>query len=691
MFWDTLLRLLFLLLVATGGVPFCLYLVARIERGVREGISVGSRWLLLILFWCALNISLGLVVGALQQYRAMAVFLGELALLVPGAWLLWRARLLNWQVWEKRLFAVQPELGTAEKLILSLLLGLTIWQVWIIVSQPMTDYDSLMYHLPNIAQWHSTGELNTLDQFRFTNSRFPFGWEVLAGLFGFPFESDIAVGLPGLLAWALWGIAIVVAGVHLGARRISALSAAALVMVMPLVLENLHTLHVEVVFAALFTAGLCMALLYARLRSPVFLYLELLVCGLLLGTKTSGFVYAVLLMAIAFLLRFVMAPKGSPDHERSPNMLWVGLLCLLLGIFIGAFWYVKNWLLVGNPLGYLQVNLMGVQFFPGNKTLADYARTSLSSILDVTSRADWKIVLDQWWQQFSYPLLAFLISVVALPVMVLWRRAALSRADCVRLLIGAGLTALTAFLYVRTPFTGDTLSGGHNWTVTPWIGQALRFGLPFVSMLAILAAQSISLTGMQPWLLSGVTALAVGATLYSLDSLYALVLGALCFALWLLYGFLRHRLAGVAGRPALGLVLLLAALVLLSVSFSRIREIRERARVDQFNGLTEFVDNRLDANAAIGYMFNQKSYLLYGSDLMGQLVYVDPRQQSSPETLRQELADRSLSLLAVGPVPEYWRSSPQNVIFDWFEDRSSYEPIFGGDILAETVIFRVLP
>src|SRR5262249_15127675 len=71
------------------------------------------------------------------------------------------------------------------------------------------------------------------------------------------------------------------------------------------------------------------------------------------------------------------------------------------------------------------------------------------------------------------------------------------------------LLIVTAALYCVTPFGGD--NGNRGFHVTPWIAQGLRFGLPFVGMLAVaagLGATRLSIRqGVFPSIVGGAIAL----------------------------------------------------------------------------------------------------------------------------------------------------------------------------------------
>ena len=355
---------------------------------------------------------------------------------------------------------------------------------------------------------------------------------------------------------------------------------------------------------------------------------------------------------------------------------------------IGSFWYVKNWLSVGNPLGYLEISLGSWLIYTGNRTLVDYNRTTLWSIFDVTNRADWQVLRNQLWKQYAYPLVVFLGSAVVLPV-GLWRQKwRLPPGGYTQLIVLLSVTALSGLLYLRTPFTGDTLVGTNEWQVTGWIGQAMRFAFPFITMLTILAAQSIQYLDVPAWIIEILGALLIGATIILNGVLAPLLLGLLIFVVWQLFARFEAMAARLTNRPPLRLALLVVGLTAAAFLFQEIDKRREAARGEMFNEITLFVDHELDANSRLAYMFNLTSYPLYGSDLKGDIIFLDGVQMERLETLQAQLAEESISLLAVGPIRLRDRGLPQA---NWFDDESLFQPVFGREVLSETVIFRVQP
>src|SRR5437773_10167497 len=108
-----------------------------------------------------------------------------------------------------------------------------------------------------MARWHQTHALVTpepIDASRFALQigRYPFAWELLCTLFLMPFHEDFLVALPNLIAWLIFGLAAYLVAVELGARRIHALTAAFLLLAMPMARGNVDTMHVDLSLEAYF-------------------------------------------------------------------------------------------------------------------------------------------------------------------------------------------------------------------------------------------------------------------------------------------------------------------------------------------------------------------------------------------------------------------------------------------------------
>src|SRR5439155_59092 len=129
--------------------------------------------------------------------------------------------------------------------------------------------------------------------------RYPFPGELLCTLFLMPFHEDFLVALPNLIAWLIFGLATYLVAVELGARRIHALTAAFLLLAMPMARKHVDTMHVDLPLAAFFMASLYFAFACETTRSRATGALCLSAAGMVAGIKMSGLLYAALPLASA--------------------------------------------------------------------------------------------------------------------------------------------------------------------------------------------------------------------------------------------------------------------------------------------------------------------------------------------------------------------------------------------------------
>jgi hypothetical protein len=117
-----------------------------------------------------------------------------------------------------------------------------------------------------------------------------------------------------------------------------------------------------------------------RPRWPL-LALAGLAAGFALGTKQVGIVSAGVLVALAaaHLLRAALAKRLSWSSACGGLLLFAG--CTVL---VGGYWYVRNWIDVGNPVWPGDVHVLGVHIFEGPRRLRE--------VLTPPPRGD-----EAWW------------------------------------------------------------------------------------------------------------------------------------------------------------------------------------------------------------------------------------------------------------------------------------------------------
>lgn len=660
-----LLGALVLALILFAPLPLCVaFAGAHLEP---RGTARSHYALVVAVAWVSVQLCLALALGMLGRLMLFHVVVAECVLLVAGAGAVVRSR--------HRLAplarAWRPWLGTELLLVIGLAaVGARL--VYSVLTTPVRDGDSLFYHLPAVANWYRTAGLGMLG-WRDVDY-YPYHWELLALLFVLPFGSDLAIGLVQLLAWLLLGLAVYCTATLLGARPLHALVAAFLMMLQPLVLRHVRgTLQVDLAFAAAFMTTVYFVLAHAA-RS-LHWSLIAVAAAWLAGVKTSGAPYLVVILFILALARMAAAwPESSRrwlDPQRPP--VAVILLSLTMASMNAGFWYVRNLVTAGNPLGLVAVKGFGLTIFDGPMDPASLHRSTLAAVFDPLAGGDWAILLTQLVVNLGAPFIVLVAGATLLLVVAMQGEPPHGRWPPI---LVAVLLAGTVALYLMTPYTGD--NGSYGWRVTPWIGQALRFALPATAILAVAAALGIASVVRSDLTVTGV---AMAAGLVSLRGVATEVL-LLAGGMWAWVHY-RHRLPRAARHLAYGLVI-----ALLVVGGFWCRPLKEARRARMFP-VGQYLEQQVPAGERIGVFATSRAYLFFGSALQFDVALV-PHGALEESHWVGWLQSRGIRFVGVGPAPEEWWLTTKELA--WLESRSGrFERLYGADHRHEPVLYRLRP
>jgi 4-amino-4-deoxy-L-arabinose transferase-like glycosyltransferase len=336
------------------------------------------------------------------------------------------------------------------------------------LTRASTDSDTLSYHLPNIAFWlqqASLWHLPTSIPTFFTNA-YPSNGELSALWLILPVHSD-------LLAFAMpcvFGVLCVLATAQLAAKLraspwIGGLAGLA-VVTSPLVIgTQVDSMLVDLTA----TSGVivaCACLLEAwdepgRWQWPALAGLSL---GISLGSKDTAVV-----AAIATLVVLVV---GTRKSYRLRALGWAALGAALLAMF----WYIRDWVILGNPIFPQRVTIGGRAIFSGPHSPLDRYATSLLSQFVHLRSAPIHTWLHETLVEYGPSIaLAILGGVVAVAVAARRHDRRLGAITCIMWIAAVG--------YLATPYTGGGVKG-----VLFLIASQLRYLLPAVFLAVALAA-----------------------------------------------------------------------------------------------------------------------------------------------------------------------------------------------------------
>ncbi|HUV39175.1 MAG TPA: phospholipid carrier-dependent glycosyltransferase, partial [Planctomycetota bacterium] len=567
-----------------------------------------------------------------------------------------------------------------ETMLLAAVLLLALAMLTHVLLRPITSYDSLAYHLPTMGQWYQTGSLVKLQQFYLEPSwGFPYGWELVCSLLLVATGSDVAVALPNVVAWVILGLSVYVTCLRLGAGPFFSKAGAVLLLAVPAVVDQVNAIHADMPMATFLMAGFCFALSFVRTRARTELALFMLSLGLACGVKTSALPYAALLAGVLVVLegRRLLTRKDTvegPTTRPGRWPVWVPLIGAALAMLLCVPWYLRNYLESGNPLDPMRVQLFGVVLFEGRDPwrVFNLSKTLLAFVFDATSLRDWGILVLIAGYFLQLPFLLMLAQMVLVVVRrVQGRLTGFARGPLLGVTL---LVVMTGLLYWFTPLSGD--HGGHNYRMTPWAGQSLRYGLCFVSLLAVAAALAgAAARTPSRWVVAGVL-VSTALGLFRVGWVYLAVFGTMGAGT---YGVATRTrlperlLTFLAARRSARRAAVVLLLVALTGSLWVARRQREVNRLSTYGPIVTEIERQTVPGERIGYLKSHQSWLLYGRHVDRRVVYVDPGSATLAEWVAR-LRREDIRVVALGPLPKGWRSGKGS---SWLESRDGpFEPLF---------------
>jgi hypothetical protein len=519
---------------------------------------------------------------------------------------------------------------------------------------------------------------------------------------------DQLILVPNLVAWVMVGLATYRLVRLSGGHRAASFLTAALLLLMPLSVANVHSAHHDLPLAALLLTSFYFSLHAWRQGDGCSAFLAGACAGMLLGIKMSGLGYFALL-ATVWLWLFLQSwleqrgPRSAIVGALRDHRLMAALALASIAV-LGSSWYLRNAWETGNPLGFFQVSMFGRVVWKGSITKALINQTNLAHNFHFNDLAHWSILWHALRESSGLPGLAFVAAALCAPYRLARRTA--DRAVLMALVV---LCLGSFYIYAAGPWSAklrpaDDLSSA-------WIGRQMRYAFPFWSLLAVIAGTQIRfrLSPRVKWFLGGV------ATIATVDALRhsgmflewyprrstAFLAGAvaLCFAASTpaLHRFAGPRLTRLATwgrqRPSAiigpGVVIALAAMLLAAHTTLSALGVRQSVRNSLYGGIARFIDEELPAHAQVGFWGTHKTYLLYGRTLRRPLHPLALHAFPTWKDMLVHVRAARVDVVAVGPLID--QSPVWSLIDRMADDGSGFERIHGDDARHHVLVYRVLP
>jgi 4-amino-4-deoxy-L-arabinose transferase-like glycosyltransferase len=251
-----------------------------------------------------------------------------------------------------------------------LVLGTLAWRTLLALRLPIVDYDGWSYHLVFADVWLQHNALTLVPQRPWT-AGYPADAEILTTWLMAFTRTDAMAGFTSLLSIPVAMVATAGLARSFGAFRRRALLAGLLFGMTPALVALAGTTYVDAASVAFVAASWWLALRIVRGECDLGAALLLgLAAGLAVGTKGTNLV----LVTPGLVAAGLMLLRGLIDRARagrgiSRAVARLAVLALLV-LALGMSWYVKNWLVYGNP-----VYPFAMGPFPGPTTLTEFTFT----------------------------------------------------------------------------------------------------------------------------------------------------------------------------------------------------------------------------------------------------------------------------------------------------------------------------
>jgi len=682
---NHLLGVSFAALVFVGPLPLSL-VVAINSHTASKDRELQHCALVTIVSWCVVSCSTALFLGTIHQLNSAGVIVAEAILFAIGVLLL---------VFIPNSFSAIKEIVSGHKekpflhgMLIKCLVIMALLLSYQLLFNIITNFDSYNYHLPNMATWYQTGSLDRLGLSP-TQSYYAFNWDALCTLLIFPFQGDYLVSAPNLPAWSLVGLSIYLISLTLGAGKSIGLASASLVLAVPLMLEKVKSMQNDIPFTAFLLAAAYFALLFVRERRGSYLALFSASLGMALGIKASGIAYAALLIVLFLSLLVYESFRKRGEDKRGkdiknhyPAYLAAGLAVF---VFLGGYWYAKNYAETGNPFGEIEIKAGGWVLFQGDIKSEDVYRTTLAYNFNPASLSDWRLALDQAWENLGFPFFALAIMAMAFPIAVIRN---IGKGSWTTFALPVLLAAILLIIYFYTPYSAVTHLQVKPGQVHAQFGERnFRYAFPFIGVLGIAGAVVTTKLRMRKELI--LVCAVVGCLLFFTISLHVFLAGTVLLLLWVLAESLGmvsclSRLLRIRGVRLTSVFLAVAATALVTWSAKEERAFR-------FNrwywGIPEYVETQTEKGEPVGYVTSRKFYGLYGRDLQKEVIRV-PVESANVEEWVNSIREKGINVVGFGPLGGVLNGG--GIERSWLDDpKGCLERVAGENPFERMLLYRL--
>jgi len=229
--------------------------------------------------------------------------------------------------------------------------------VWDVITPPPAGGDPFIYNLTFPASWLKRGEIFyvSLPYGAQAATYYPLNTEIYYLWMLLPWHGDFLVNLGQVPFWIAGGMGVAFLARQGGTGRPGSIFSGLLAMFIPGVIQQATVPRVDLAFSTWLVFSIYFALRWGQTMRRWHLALFGISLGLLIGTKSLGVVYCTI-PVVLFLFHW---------GGRGRKVIIDSLIVAALVVIAGGFWYIRNWVVTGNPFFPLNVEVAGRIVFAG--------------------------------------------------------------------------------------------------------------------------------------------------------------------------------------------------------------------------------------------------------------------------------------------------------------------------------------
>ena len=271
-----------------------------------------------------------------------------------------------------------------------------LWWTFLVYLLPPYAWDAMTYHLPKVAHILQSNGIQEFNAGYIFVNVYPFNIELIFLWNVIYLGNDVLVDGTQVIFALLGVLAIYGIARKVGVKPQNA-AFALIFLFVPIVIQQATTCYIDIAVSSLSVIAVNFLLL--KDKPKINLIILGITIGILLGAKGS-FILPSLLFSLIILLLILREMKAEKDTDGSRFVLFGERFlrdCCFYVIpilLLGGTWYIRDWILYGNPVAPVNVSLFGKTIFEGSRSLADISQNT-------PTFTDPQAIISSWLERSS--------------------------------------------------------------------------------------------------------------------------------------------------------------------------------------------------------------------------------------------------------------------------------------------------